>query len=168
MNDNEKRYNGWTNYETWVTALWLDNDRATQCYWREATSECRAAAPSARQVQNGHWTIRGIGTVHAGRPAQGRNHRRCAHRRGFALGRLAWRSLARSQLAGDRRPLPGRRIATCQKPRNHCGEASGLAAHLARGDTLQRTERISNRQRIRSRPVDTQQVLKRRPRQSTP
>lgn len=21
-----KKYNGWTNYETWVTALWLDND----------------------------------------------------------------------------------------------------------------------------------------------
>ena len=22
-----KEYNGWTNYETWLTALWIDNDR---------------------------------------------------------------------------------------------------------------------------------------------
>lgn len=24
--ETDKTYNGWTNYETWVTALWLDND----------------------------------------------------------------------------------------------------------------------------------------------
>jgi hypothetical protein len=24
----DKRYNGWTNYETWNVALWLDNDEA--------------------------------------------------------------------------------------------------------------------------------------------
>jgi len=26
---NEKKYNGWTNYETWLVNLWLDNDRGT-------------------------------------------------------------------------------------------------------------------------------------------
>ena len=26
----DKKYNGWTNYETWVVKLWLDNDEATQ------------------------------------------------------------------------------------------------------------------------------------------
>jgi hypothetical protein len=57
MNQNEARYNGWTNYETWSTALWLDNDCATQCYWREATLECKASAPSAEQVAKGYWTI---------------------------------------------------------------------------------------------------------------
>lgn len=25
----DERYNGWKNYETWVTKLWLDNDKAT-------------------------------------------------------------------------------------------------------------------------------------------
>jgi hypothetical protein len=24
-----KKYNGWTNYETWAVKLWLDNDQAT-------------------------------------------------------------------------------------------------------------------------------------------
>lgn len=23
---NSKKYNGWNNYETWLTALWIDND----------------------------------------------------------------------------------------------------------------------------------------------
>ncbi len=25
----DTKYNGWTNYETWVTALWMDNDQGT-------------------------------------------------------------------------------------------------------------------------------------------
>jgi hypothetical protein len=57
MTNNEKRHNGWANYETWATALWLDNEYATQCYWRTATGECRAAAPSSRQVMDGYWTV---------------------------------------------------------------------------------------------------------------
>ena len=24
-----QKYNGWNNYETWVTALWIDNDYGT-------------------------------------------------------------------------------------------------------------------------------------------
>lgn len=32
-------YNGWTNYETWVTKLWLDNDQGTQEYWLSVASE---------------------------------------------------------------------------------------------------------------------------------
>lgn len=33
MNDN--KYNGWTNYETWNVALWLDNDEGSCGYWAE-------------------------------------------------------------------------------------------------------------------------------------
>lgn len=29
MADDETGYNGWTNYETWVTALWVDNEQGT-------------------------------------------------------------------------------------------------------------------------------------------
>jgi hypothetical protein len=28
----ENSYNGWTNYETWVTALWIDNDYQSYQY----------------------------------------------------------------------------------------------------------------------------------------
>ena len=35
----EKGYNGWTNYETWLVALWLDNEQGSYDYWREAALE---------------------------------------------------------------------------------------------------------------------------------
>ena len=37
---NETRYNGWTNYETWVVKLWMDNDEGSYLSWRERTVEC--------------------------------------------------------------------------------------------------------------------------------
>jgi hypothetical protein len=32
---NQQKYNGWTNYETWLVKLWLDNDQGSQQYWQE-------------------------------------------------------------------------------------------------------------------------------------
>jgi hypothetical protein len=32
---NEKTYNGWSNYETWVVKLWMDNEEGTYNYWQE-------------------------------------------------------------------------------------------------------------------------------------
>ena len=34
-----KEYNGWTNYETWAVALWLDNSEQSQGYWQEMARE---------------------------------------------------------------------------------------------------------------------------------
>ena len=34
-----EKYNGWSNYETWATKLWLDNDEGTYSYWQERTRE---------------------------------------------------------------------------------------------------------------------------------
>ena len=34
-------YNGWKNYETWVVALWIDNDQSTYNYSRELAQEYR-------------------------------------------------------------------------------------------------------------------------------
>lgn len=35
----DKTYNGWTNYETWNLALWLDNDQGSYEHWRERAEE---------------------------------------------------------------------------------------------------------------------------------
>ena len=36
----DKRYNGWSSYETWNVKLWIDNDPGSYDYWREQTREC--------------------------------------------------------------------------------------------------------------------------------
>lgn len=35
----DTRYNGWTNYETWVVNLWLDNEPGTHDYWLEVAED---------------------------------------------------------------------------------------------------------------------------------
>jgi hypothetical protein len=35
----DKRCNGWTNYETWAVALWIDNEQGSYGYWREQARE---------------------------------------------------------------------------------------------------------------------------------
>lgn len=32
-------YNGWTNYETWVVNLWMDNEQGSQEFFREQARE---------------------------------------------------------------------------------------------------------------------------------
>ena len=34
-----KDYNGYTNNETWVVALWIDNDQGSQEYWESVAAE---------------------------------------------------------------------------------------------------------------------------------
>lgn len=36
----DSTYNGWTNYETWLVALWLDNSEGAQESTREQAREC--------------------------------------------------------------------------------------------------------------------------------
>jgi hypothetical protein len=35
----DNRYNGWTNYETWLCALWMDNSAGDYGYWTEQAQE---------------------------------------------------------------------------------------------------------------------------------
>lgn len=35
----DSSYNGWTNYETTVVKLWMDNDESSYLYWQERTAE---------------------------------------------------------------------------------------------------------------------------------
>lgn len=37
-------YNGWKNYETWVTALWIDNDQDSYGFAREIVAEVFGSA----------------------------------------------------------------------------------------------------------------------------
>lgn len=39
MSTNIDKYNGWTNRETWLVKLWINNDQSTQEYWREAAGD---------------------------------------------------------------------------------------------------------------------------------
>lgn len=35
----KKEYNGWTNYETWLVKLWMDNEEGTQRFFQEQAEQ---------------------------------------------------------------------------------------------------------------------------------
>ncbi len=35
-----KSYNGWSNYETWNVALWIDNEQGNYNHWRSEAQDC--------------------------------------------------------------------------------------------------------------------------------
>ena len=39
MSNEDKKYNGWTNYETWCVNLWMSNDQGSDEYYRETAEE---------------------------------------------------------------------------------------------------------------------------------
>lgn len=49
----KKEYNGWTNYETWLVALWIDNEPATnaerECLAQDAWDNAHADQISTRE-----------------------------------------------------------------------------------------------------------------------
>jgi len=50
-----KEHNGWTNYETWAVALWIDNDQLSYQRWHDAAAEARQEAAQCPQVAEGIW-----------------------------------------------------------------------------------------------------------------
>ncbi len=40
----DTKYNGWTNYETWLVKLWMDNDQGSYEYWKEEAQNAYASA----------------------------------------------------------------------------------------------------------------------------
>lgn len=50
MATNEK-YNGYTNYQTWDAALWIDNDQGEQEMWAERAQEAKSAGDLADEME---------------------------------------------------------------------------------------------------------------------
>lgn len=44
-------YNGWPNYETWLTALWIDNEEWSYRHWRASARGLRLEAPLTDHVR---------------------------------------------------------------------------------------------------------------------
>ena len=44
----DKKYNGWTNYETWNLALWIGNEQGDSEYWNERAMEVYRDAEAER------------------------------------------------------------------------------------------------------------------------
>jgi hypothetical protein len=59
MSDN-KAYNGWSNYETWVVKLWMDNSEGDYNYWQEQTEETIKASFDA---ENDTWKDEAINNL---------------------------------------------------------------------------------------------------------
>lgn len=53
---NDRKYNGWTNYETWTVSLWLDNDEPSYRFWRNESARQRRQAKGSAQARSGCWT----------------------------------------------------------------------------------------------------------------
>ncbi len=48
----DKTYNGWTNYETWNVALWLDNDQGTHEQCHDMAKDARSESDLAAQLKD--------------------------------------------------------------------------------------------------------------------
>lgn len=51
-----ERYQGWTNYETWVTSLWIDNDYGLYSKIERTATEHAKTAKDDENVKKGIWT----------------------------------------------------------------------------------------------------------------
>lgn len=49
---NQQEYNGWYNYETWLCALWLQNDQGSCNYWEEMTNECDSVYDLSNMIKD--------------------------------------------------------------------------------------------------------------------
>lgn len=47
-------YQGWTNYETWVVGLWLDNEEGSYNYTRELANESTVEATTEQYLEAKH------------------------------------------------------------------------------------------------------------------
>lgn len=51
-NGDTQTYEGWTNYETWLVNLWIENDEASYLFWRGETARARDARVQGELLGN--------------------------------------------------------------------------------------------------------------------
>jgi len=51
INAMNKEYNGYTNYETWLVSLWIDNDEGLQRYWIEESEHIESVSSLQDSLQ---------------------------------------------------------------------------------------------------------------------
>ncbi|QEG36163.1 DUF7249 family protein [Bythopirellula goksoeyrii] len=54
--ENEEKYEGWENRETWLVNLHLENEASSYRYWREQAEQSRSSAAKTDQVHAKIWT----------------------------------------------------------------------------------------------------------------
>ena len=52
MSDNTSKYNGWSNRETWLASLWLNNDEHSYSVLRQAYKQAESAFAQADWLEN--------------------------------------------------------------------------------------------------------------------
>lgn len=57
------KYNGWTNYETWLVNLWMSNDEGSYLYWAEEAKGYDDAHALADALKDHHeeWYLDAVG-----------------------------------------------------------------------------------------------------------
>jgi hypothetical protein len=98
---NSETYNGWTNYETWVVKLWMDNDHGSSEYWKEqaeqaANDTCECDPIDERKSEAEASLAEALDMWHDEQAPD--THGVFADLIGRALGRVNWREIAESLL----------------------------------------------------------------------
>jgi hypothetical protein len=53
-----EQYEGWTNYETWCVALWLDNEQTSYEYWQSIAEETRLEVAKTHDNEDSRRTFK--------------------------------------------------------------------------------------------------------------
>ena len=111
-------FDGWTNYETWAVALWINTDQASCHYWREQARRHRRESSTCNLVQGGIWNAQQAATYNLGDQLYAEFHDAApvsepnvySDLLGAALGEVNWPEIAEhilADLAEDEHPVFG-------------------------------------------------------------
>lgn len=89
------KYNGWSNYETWVVKLWIDNEEGSYNYWRERAQE--VANEYGKEDSDGKQTL-ATELQEQHEEAQPETRGVFADLLGHAMGRVDWWEIAENML----------------------------------------------------------------------